>query len=517
MAAELVETSRLYARVNAAIEPEWAEELGAHLVKRTYSEPHWSKKRARGDGLRAGHPVRRPAGRRPAGVLRQGRPRGRPGSCSSGTRWSTASGRPGSGSSPATGRCSRRSRSSSTGPAGATSWSTSTRCSTSTTPGSAPTWSPARTSTPGGSGPGSEDPDLLTFDPAMLVNETAADVTEQDYPDLWHEGELALPLTYQFEPGAADDGVTVDVPVATLNQVDAAPVHLAGARAARRTSSWRCSGRCPSTLRVSFVPAPEPRAGVPGRRVAGGGAAARRPRAAPARRRPGCSCPREAWDWAKVPAHLRPTFRVVGEDGAVVAQGKDLEALKAPLRPQFAEAMAEAASASGLDVTGETTWTFGTIERTFAQTRAGHEVRGFPALVDEGATVGLRVFGSEAEQDASHRRGVRRLLVLALPSPARRSPTGWPTPTSSRWPGRRTRRWRSCSRTAWPPPSTRSSTGTVWPGTRPAFDALRGRRRAAAGGRPPGRRRTTWCGCWRRGARPTGCSAGRRTCRCCRR
>ena len=129
--------------------------------------------------------------------------------------------------------------------------------------------------------------------------------------------------------------------------------------------------------------------------------------------------PRDAWDWAKVPEHLRPTFRVVGEDGGVVAQGKDLEELKAPLRPKFAEAMAEAASASGLDVTGETTWAFGTIERTFTQTRAGHEVRGFPAMVDEGTTVGLRVFGSEAEQDASHRRGLRRLLVLTLPSPAK--------------------------------------------------------------------------------------------------
>ena len=103
----------------------------------------------------------------------------------------------------------------------------------------------------------------------------------------------------------------------------------------------------------------------------------------------------------------------------MVAAGKDLDALKAPLRPKFAQAMAEAASESGLDVTGETSWTFGVVERTFTQTRAGHEVRGFPALVDEGATVGLRVFGSEAEQHASHRRGLRRLLVLRLPSPVK--------------------------------------------------------------------------------------------------
>ena len=120
MAGELVETSRLWARQNAAIKPEWAEQLGAHLVKRTYSEPHWSKKRAAGDGPRAGHAVRRPAGRRPAGRLRQGRRRAVAASCSSGTRWSTASGTARHrflDDQPAS--CSRRPRSSSTGPGAA--------------------------------------------------------------------------------------------------------------------------------------------------------------------------------------------------------------------------------------------------------------------------------------------------------------------------------------------------------------------------------------------------------------
>jgi ATP-dependent helicase HrpA len=81
--------------------------------------------------------------------------------------------------------------------------------------------------------------------------------------------------------------------------------------------------------------------------------------------------------------------------------------------------MAEAASSSGLDVTGQTRWTFGTLESTFTQTRAGHEVRGFPAIVDEGATVGVRVLPNPAEQEASHRRGLRRLLLLRLPSPTK--------------------------------------------------------------------------------------------------
>jgi ATP-dependent helicase HrpA len=416
MSAELVETSRLYARVNAAIKPEWAEDLGAHLVKRSYSEPHWSKKRASvlayervtlygvplvAQRLVSYGTVDREVSRelfirhalvygewatqqrflaRNRELLEEveqleHRARRRDIVVDEHTLFDFYDARVGEEVV--------------SGPHFDT-W-----------------WKQARRS----------DPDLLTFDPDMLVNATAGEVTEEDYPDLWREGDLALPLTYTFEPGAASDGVAVDVPVATLNQVDDAPF------------SWQVPGlrhelvvalirSLPKQLRVSFVPAPNVardflRAAAPGEESLLD-ALERFLRSST-----GVVVPRDAWDWSKVPAHLRPTFRVVGEDGAVVAEGKDLEALKAPLRPRFAEAMAEAASSSGLEVTGQTRWTFGTLQRTFTRTRAGHEVRGFPALADEGTSVGVRVLPSEAEQEASHRRGLRRLLLLTLPSPTK--------------------------------------------------------------------------------------------------
>jgi ATP-dependent helicase HrpA len=416
MSAELVETSRLYARVNAAIKPEWAEELGAHLVKRTYSEPHWSKRRAAVmayervtlygvplavERLVSYGSVDKPLARelfiRHALVYGEWHTR---------QRFMARNRELLDEVVELEHRARRRdilvdehtlfdfydARVGADVVSGAhfDTW-----------------WKQARR----------EDPELLTFDPAMLVNETASTVTEEAYPDQWREGDLTLPLSYQFEPGAARDGVTVDVPVATLNQVEPSPFtwQVPGLRHELVTALIRS---LPKQLRVNFVPAPN---------YASDFLAAVSPGEEPLldalerflRGSTGVVVPRDAWDWTKVPGHLRPTFRVKGEDGSVVAEGKDLDALKAPLRPKFAEAMAEAASDSGLDVTGEKTWTFGTIERTFTQTRAGHEVRGFPALVDEGATVGLRVFGSAAEQQASHRRGLRRLLVLALPSPAR--------------------------------------------------------------------------------------------------
>jgi ATP-dependent helicase HrpA len=125
----------------------------------------------------------------------------------------------------------------------------------------------------------------------------------------------------------------------------------------------------------------------------------------------------DTWDWSKVPEHLRPRFRIVDEAGAPVAEGKDLEALKQPLRPSFEAAMAAAAQDSGIARSGQTTWSFGTIEQTFRQVRAGHEVVGHPGLVDEGRTVGLQVHATPDEQAAHHRLGVRRLLALATPAP----------------------------------------------------------------------------------------------------
>ena len=128
---------------------------------------------------------------------------------------------------------------------------------------------------------------------------------------------------------------------------------------------------------------------------------------------------RESWDWAKVPAHLRPTYRVVTEDGGEAGRGKDLDALKEPLRPTFEQAMADVAADSGVTATGQTAWTFGTIEESFVQRRAGHEVRGFPALVDEGASVGLRVLG--------HRRRGRRAPPAGRPATRCCSPRPGPS------------------------------------------------------------------------------------------
>ncbi|MDP2774099.1 MAG: ATP-dependent RNA helicase HrpA [Nocardioides sp.] len=412
MAGELVETSRLWARQNASIEPEWAERLGGDLVKRSYSEPYWSKKRAQvmahekvtlyGVPLVADRLVgfgkvdpeySRELFIRHALVYGEWsthqkffehnralleeveelehRLRRRDIVVDEHTLFDFYDARV--GRDVVSGAHFDR-------------W-----------------WKDKRR----------EDPDYLTFDPAMLRHETADPIREADYPEQWSSEGLTFPISYHFEPGSADDGLTIDVPVATLNRVGADDFswNVPGLREELVTSLIRS---LPKQLRVSFVPAPNTAraflAAVPPGEESLLDALERHLRSTT-----GVVVPRTAWDWTKVPEHLRPTYRVVGADGREQARGKDLEALKAPLRPQFAQALAAVASDSGLARHGETTWAFGTIEESFRQVRAGHDVQGFPGLVDEGAAVGLAVYGSEDERDARHRLGTTRLLALGLP------------------------------------------------------------------------------------------------------
>ena len=412
MAGELVETSRLWGRQCAAIRPEWAEQLAGDLVTRQLSEPHWSRKREQAQARERvtlyGIPLVADRlvglGSRDSETARELFIR----HALVGGEWRARhrffeTNRALLDDAAELERRSRRrdivvdeetlvdfydARIPAEVVSGAhfDSW-----------------WKQARHT----------QPELLTFDPEMLVHDTAEQVTQGDFPDAWREGPLTFSLRYHFEPGAADDGVTVEVPLATLNAVGPEPFswNVPGLRHELVTALIRS---LPKRLRVSFVPAPD--------------VARRFLEAVPpgeedlldalsrwCRATTGVHVPRDAWDLEKVPAHLRPRFRVVDEEERELGVGKDLDALKAPLRPSYDAAVQQAAAESGLAATGQTSWTFGTIEPSFTRSRAGHEVRGYPALDDEGASVGLVVAASEAEQEARHRLGVRRLLLLAVP------------------------------------------------------------------------------------------------------
>ncbi|MFI7044827.1 ATP-dependent RNA helicase HrpA [Streptosporangium sandarakinum] len=410
MSAELVETSRLWARVNAKIEPEWVEPMAQHLVKRTYSEPHWEKnqgavmayekvtlygvpivaqrkvnygridpelsrelfiRHALVEGDWETHHAFFKENRKLLSEVEELEERARrrdilvddetlfdfydrriPADVVSGRHFD--------------------------------SW-----------------WKKTR----------NEQPDLLSFEKSMLISDAAGDVSQRDYPDVWRQGSLRFPLTYQFEPGADADGVTAHIPLALLNQVnpDGFDWQIPGLREELLTALIRS---LPKEIRRNFVPAPNY-----AKQVLQRAEPTREPLLTVLERElaalTGVWVPREAWRLDQVPDHLRITFRVVDGRKKKIAESKDLADLKRRLAPRLRQTLSRAAD--GLERSGLTTWNVGELPKTFEQRR----MKAYPALADEGATVAVRMFETETEQRRAMWEGTRRLLLLNTPSPAK--------------------------------------------------------------------------------------------------
>ncbi|ETA03253.1 HrpA-like helicase [Frankia sp. CcI6] len=420
MAAELVETSRLWGRTAARIDPDWIEPLAAHLVHRTYSEPRWSRRQGAvladekvtlyGVTIVASRPVQYsridPVLCREL-FLRHALVEG---------DWQTrhtffhANRELLADVEELEHRARRRDI--------VVDDETLFHFYDERVPADIVSarhfdawWRKARRTTP----------DLLDFPRSMLVTADATGITEADYPDVWQAGDLALPLSYQFEPGSAADGVTVHIPLAVLNQVGAEGFEwqVPGLREELVTALIRA---LPKAVRRSFVPAPNYAKAV---------LANITPRQAPLltavehelRRMGGPEIPRDSWSLAGVPDHLRFTFRVEDAGGRVLAEGKDLDAIKERLRPRTREAVA--AAADGLERAGLRAWgDLGTLPKVVELRRGGnvaggHVVKAFPALVDEGGSVAVRAADTEAEQRQLMWAGTRRLVLLGVPSPVR--------------------------------------------------------------------------------------------------
>ncbi|MFC9549446.1 ATP-dependent RNA helicase HrpA [Rhodococcus sp. NPDC056960] len=422
MAAELVETSRLWARMSARIEPEWAEKLAPHLVKRTYSEPHWSSKRGAAMAYERvtlyGIPL---VARRAVTYstidpetsrdlfIRHALVQG---------EWQTqhaffhANRALLDDVEELEHRARRRDilvdddtlydfYDRRVGPEAVSarhfdSW-----------------WKVARRTTP----------DLLTFTQATVVNAESATVLGGAYPDAWRQGDMQFPLTYQFEPGNEDDGVTARIPIALLAGLR--PVGfdwlVPGMRVELVTALIKT---LPKTLRRQVVPAPD---------FAAAALAAVKPRSEPltaamARelsRLGACRIDPKDFDVTALPDHLRMTFAAVDEKGAVLGRDKDLVSLRKALAPRVQVEVAKAASNS--ERPPALTWTpatLGSLEATVTRELGGQKVTGYPALVPEGDGVAVRVLSTASAQRAAMRAGTRRLLLAAVPTQAKTVTSG---------------------------------------------------------------------------------------------
>lgn len=465
MAAELVETSRLWARVAAKFDPVWAEQVAPDLVKRSYSEPHWSTRQGAVMAYEKvtlyGVPIiaqrRINYGRVDPVVARElfirhalvegdwkthhkffhrnrallqeveeleARMRRRDLLVDDETLFEFYDAR--------------------LGPEVVSErhfdkW-----------------WEEARQA----------NPDLLDYDKSLLLSDDADNLDVSAYPKTWLHKGFELPLTYEFHPVAPgsppdpSDGVTAEVPVLFLNQLDDKAFRwlIPGQRVELVTALIKS---LPKQIRKNFVPAPD---------VARQAVAVLESDFDPAsddlepslelvlRRIRGHIIPPGSWNWDAVPPHLRVTFKVVDSKGRVLGEGKNLAALQEELAPATRRAIAESLGATPASTAprgkagraagkaddggasrsqapaqvpagsapagfreqeGLTEWSFGTIQRQVSNIVKGHTVTGYPALVDQGKSVALRVFQTADEQQDAMRGGVIRLLALRVPAPDR--------------------------------------------------------------------------------------------------
>ena len=413
MAAELVETSKLWGRMVAEIEPEWIEPLAEHLTKKSYSEPRWSKSRGAviadekvslyGVPIVAARPVNYGAidPRMSREIFIQSalvegdwntkhkffkqnqqlireveelehKSRRRDILVDERTLFEFYDQRIG------TDVVSQKHFD---------TW-----------------WKKAE----------KQDPELLNFERSFLINDDAEQVSKLDFPNFWHQGNLKLKLTYQFEPGTDADGVTVHIPLPLLNQVE-----MTG-------FDWQIPGlreelvialikSLPKSYRRNFVPAPNYAQAFLGRAV---------PLEKPLldtliyelRRMTGVTVEAEHWHWEQIPSHLKMTFRVVDENGKKIAESMNLDELKFSLKDRVQESISAVAD-DGIEQSGLHIWSFAELPQCYEPKQRGFSVKAFPAIVDEKDAVGIKLFETEFEQAVAMQQGLRRLLLLNVPSP----------------------------------------------------------------------------------------------------
>ncbi|MCS7479585.1 ATP-dependent RNA helicase HrpA [Umezawaea endophytica] len=412
MVAELVETSRLWGRIVARIEPEWAEQLAPHLVKRNYSEPHWEARRGSVVALEKvtlyGVPVvaarKVNYGRIDPELSRELFIRHAlvQGEWTTHHRFFHANRALLAEVEELENRARRRDivvddetlyefyeqR------VGAEVVSVR----------HFDTWWKKTRHT---------QPELLTFTKSMLINERA-EVSEQAYPDSWQQNGLSLPLSYHFEPGAGTDGVTVQLPLPALTTLgdEAFSWQIPGLRLDLVVALIRS---LPKPVRRNFVPVPDVAKAVLSRISTDDPLLTALEREL--RALTGVVVPREAWQLDQVPDHLKLTYRVVDENNRELALGKDLGVLKKQLVKEVRATLT--AAAVDVEKSGLTSWSFGKLPRTMEQRQSGIVVTAYPTLVDEGATVAIRVVDTPGRQAMAMWRGTRRLLLLAVPSPVK--------------------------------------------------------------------------------------------------
>ncbi len=259
-----------------------------------------------------------------------------------------------------------------------------------------------------------KDKRFLHMSREELMQHGADHVTEFDYPDTWQQENLLLPLAYHFDPGQAVDGVAVQIPVALLNQVQETGFdwHIP---AFRHELICALIKSLPKTIRRNFVPAPN---------YADAVLAAIEPMqgnlidAISTRllRMTGVRVEPDAWDLSTLAPHLRLQFEVRDEHDKLLARGLNLSKLKAQLQGKVTDTLSKVAD-KDIEKADLTEWSFGELPSSYVKKQGQYEIKAFPALVDKKDSAAVELFDNEHKAQQAHQQGLRRLVLLNVPSP----------------------------------------------------------------------------------------------------
>jgi len=256
------------------------------------------------------------------------------------------------------------------------------------------------------------NPKILFLTKEDLTREQERDyVNEWDFPDSKKIGNLTIPLQYRFEPGHDEDGVTAIIPVHQLNQVS------------QTAFDWLVPGlleeKCialikalPKNIRKHFVPVPETvkqcleiepdfKGSLQewlGNRL---------------KKLTGEAIPLNAWNTETLTDHLRMNFRVVDDQGQLLDYGRDLKKLQLKHTAKAGDSFDQIA-ADELNYTGCIGWAFDDLPETYQFIQKGQAFVGYPAIIDEGDAVGVRIFDTEQKAAIQHQAGLMRLFQLQL-------------------------------------------------------------------------------------------------------
>ncbi len=428
MAAEVVETSRLYARGIARIDPEWIESQARHLVKRSYTEPRWDVRRSQVTALetvtlyglliQSGKrvhfgPVDTPVAReifiREALIAGNYRPttrRGQKGDEPEFMRHNQALIRE---AEDIEARGRRRDVLADEAQLFA--------------------FFDQRLPAHIHSGPLFEkwrkqaeaaEPDLLELPRELVIHPQRAGLGDSDYPGEMSVNGVRLHLRYGFNPGGEDDGVSALVPLGALNQLDPECFEwlVPGLLMERVTALLK---GLPKPIRKALVPVPDTARSL-----------VRRLSEAPPegsllnalegllKRHHGVDVPADVWPTAALPDHLCMRYEVIDVGGKCIGHSRDLAALQTQFGEHASDDFAQTLDKHHWERSDITRWDFGDLPEFVEIERAGSRFRAFPALaVQADGSLAIQLFDAEARAAASHRAGLRALVALTLPKPCR--------------------------------------------------------------------------------------------------